>query len=58
MARDVQYPPLNIFGPKAIPRLNQIITAIETDQHLKVVVFDSVIDGFFPTHYDFSGAAR
>jgi hypothetical protein len=26
-------PPLNIFGPKAIPQLNEIITAIETDQH-------------------------
>src|SRR5215467_3293484 len=46
-------PPLNIFGPKAIPQLNEIITAIETDQHVKVVVFDSAIDGFFLTHYDF-----
>jgi hypothetical protein len=24
-------PPLNIFGPKQIPQLNEIITAIETD---------------------------
>src|SRR5215469_301225 len=46
-------PPLNIFGPKAIPQLNEIITAIETDQDVKVVVFDSAIDGFFLTHYDF-----
>jgi len=46
-------PPLNIFGPKEIPQLNEIITAIETDQHLKVVVFDSAVDGFFLTHYDF-----
>src|SRR5262245_610758 len=46
-------PPLNIFGPKAIPQLTEIITAIETDQHVKVVVFDSAIDGFFLTHYDF-----
>jgi enoyl-CoA hydratase/carnithine racemase len=46
-------PPLNIFGPKEIPQLNAIITAIETDQHLKVVVSDSAIDGFFLTHYDF-----
>src|ERR1700733_14980620 len=28
-------PPLNIFGPKEIPQLNEIITAIETDQHVK-----------------------
>jgi enoyl-CoA hydratase/carnithine racemase len=47
------HPPLNIFGPKTIPQLNQIITAIETDKELKVVVFDSAIDGFFMTHYDF-----
>jgi enoyl-CoA hydratase/carnithine racemase len=46
-------PPLNIFGPKQIPQLDEIITAIETDQHVKVVVFDSAIDGFFLTHYDF-----
>jgi enoyl-CoA hydratase/carnithine racemase len=46
-------PPLNIFGPKEIPQLNEIITAIETDQQVKVVVFDSAIDGFFLTHYDF-----
>jgi enoyl-CoA hydratase/carnithine racemase len=46
-------PPLNIFGPKEIPQLNAIITAIETDQHLKVVVSDSAIDSFFLTHYDF-----
>jgi enoyl-CoA hydratase/carnithine racemase len=47
------HPPLNIFGPKTIPQLNQIITAIETDKEFKVVVFDSAIDGFFMTHYDF-----
>jgi enoyl-CoA hydratase/carnithine racemase len=46
-------PPLNVFGPKAIPQLNEIITAIETDQHVTVVVFDSPVDGFFLTHYDF-----
>jgi enoyl-CoA hydratase/carnithine racemase len=46
-------PPLNIFGPKEIPQLDEIITAIETDQQVKVVVFDSAVDGFFLTHYDF-----
>ena len=47
------HPPLNIFGPKTIPQLNEIITAVETDEQVKVVVFDSAIDGFFLTHYDF-----
>jgi enoyl-CoA hydratase/carnithine racemase len=46
-------PPVNIFGPKELPQLNKIITAIEKDEQVKVVVFDSAIDGFFLTHYDF-----
>jgi hypothetical protein len=46
-------PPVNIFGPKELPQLNEIITAIEKDEQLKVVVFDSAVDGFFLTHYDF-----
>ena len=47
------HPPLNIFGPETIPQLNEIITALETDEQVKVVVFDSAVDGFFLTHYDF-----
>src|SRR5258705_1552800 len=47
------HPPLNIFGPETIPQLNEVITALETDAHVKVVVFDSAIQGFFLTHYDF-----
>jgi enoyl-CoA hydratase/carnithine racemase len=49
----INHPPVNIFGPKTIPQLNEVITAIETDRELKVVVFDSAIEGFFLTHYDF-----
>jgi enoyl-CoA hydratase/carnithine racemase len=45
--------PLNIFGPQNIPELNEIVTAIETDREVKVVVFDSAVEGFFLTHYDF-----
>jgi enoyl-CoA hydratase/carnithine racemase len=47
------HPPLNIFGPETIPQLNEIITALETDEDVKVVVFDSAVEGFFLTHYDF-----
>src|SRR5215470_4547701 len=49
----INHPPLNIFGPDTIPQLDEAITAIETDESLKVVVFDSAIPGFFLTHYDF-----
>jgi enoyl-CoA hydratase/carnithine racemase len=47
------HPPLNIFGPETIPQLNEVITALETDEHVKVVVFDSAVQGFFLTHYNF-----
>src|ERR1700736_2310282 len=49
----INHPPLNIFGPDTIPQLNEAITALETDEQVKVVVFDSAIPGFFLTHYDF-----
>src|SRR5271155_2626121 len=47
------HPPLNIFGPESIPQLNEIVTALESDDRVKVVVFDSAVEGFFITHYDF-----
>jgi enoyl-CoA hydratase/carnithine racemase len=46
-------PPVNIFGPQHLPLLKDVIEAIEGDRELKVVVFDSAVDGFFITHYDF-----
>lgn len=46
-------PPLNIFGPETLPQLDEVITALETDDRVKVVVFDSAVDGFFLTHYNF-----
>ena len=49
----IDHPPLNIFGPDTMPQLNEAITALETDQQVKVVVFDSAVEGFFLTHYDF-----
>jgi enoyl-CoA hydratase/carnithine racemase len=49
----LDHPPLNIFGPESIPQLNEVITALETDKQVTVVVFDSAVEGFFLTHYDF-----
>jgi enoyl-CoA hydratase/carnithine racemase len=46
-------PPFNIYGPNTMPQLNKVVTAIETDPRVKVVVFDSDVPGFFLTHYDF-----
>src|SRR5437667_7452150 len=49
----IDHPPLNIFGPEMLPQVNEIITAIETDEQIKVVVFDSAVEGFFLIHLDF-----
>jgi len=49
----LDHPPLNIFGPDTIPQLEKVITAIEADTDVRVVVFDSAVEGFFMTHYDF-----
>jgi enoyl-CoA hydratase/carnithine racemase len=46
-------PPFNIFGPATIPQLNDVITQLETDPKVKVVVFDSAVPGYFLTHYNF-----
>jgi enoyl-CoA hydratase/carnithine racemase len=47
-------PPLNLMGPEFVVEFSEIITAIETDEHLKVVVFDSAVEGFFLNHSDFT----
>ena len=49
----IHNPPVNIFGPKTIPPFSEIIAELETDKQVKVVIFESAIDGFFMTHYDF-----
>jgi len=36
-----------------MPQLNEVVTAIESDPKLVVVVFDSDVPDFFLTHYDF-----
>ena len=45
-------PPFNIYGPNTTPQLNALVTAIEKDPHVKVVVFDSDVPGFFLSDFD------
>src|SRR6202451_398705 len=47
-------PPLNLMGPEFVLQLREIMTAIESDEQLKVVVFESAVEGFFLNHSDFS----
>ena len=51
-------PPLNIFGPQNLARFEEVIKAIESDEQLKVVVFDSAVEGFFLIHWDFLAPAE
>jgi enoyl-CoA hydratase/carnithine racemase len=46
-------PPYNLYGPNTMPQLNKVVTAIETDPNVRVVVFESDVPDFFMTHYDF-----
>jgi enoyl-CoA hydratase/carnithine racemase len=39
----LENPPFNIFGPDTIPKLSEVIVALETDPALKVVVFESTV---------------
>jgi enoyl-CoA hydratase/carnithine racemase len=46
-------PPLNVMGPQFVQKFREIVTAIEDDDQVKVVVFDSAVEGFFLNHSDF-----
>src|SRR5215467_2834959 len=46
-------PPLNLMGPDFVLEIREIMTALESDEQVKVVVFDSAVDGFFLNHSDF-----
>jgi enoyl-CoA hydratase/carnithine racemase len=47
------HPPLNLVDPEFVLEFQEIVTALEADEQVKVVVFDSVVDGFFLNHSDF-----
>src|SRR5882724_11944519 len=46
-------PPLNLMGPEFVPQIRDIVTELENDDRVKVVVFESAVDGFFLNHSDF-----
>src|SRR3954447_24730551 len=46
-------PPLNLMGPEFVPQIRDIITELENDDRVKVVVFESAVDGVFLNHSDF-----
>ena len=46
-------PPLNLMGPEFVVEFRKILAGLETDEQVRVVVFDSAVDGFFLNHSDF-----
>jgi enoyl-CoA hydratase/carnithine racemase len=46
-------PPLNLMGPEFVLQIREIVTALENDDEVKVVVFESAVGGFFLNHSDF-----
>ena len=47
-------PPLNLMGPQFVREFREIMTLLEADEQVKVVVFESGVDGFFLNHSDFA----
>jgi enoyl-CoA hydratase/carnithine racemase len=47
-------PPLNLMGPEFVLQFRDVISAIESDEQLRVVVFESAVSGFFLNHSDFN----
>jgi enoyl-CoA hydratase/carnithine racemase len=46
-------PPLNLMGPEFVQQFRDIMNALESDERVKVVIFDSAVEGFFLNHSDF-----
>jgi len=46
-------PPLNVMGPQFVRGFREIIGTVETDEKVKVLVFESAVEGFFLNHSDF-----
>jgi enoyl-CoA hydratase/carnithine racemase len=50
----IDNPPINVMGPEMVREFQEIISKIESDEHLRVVVFDSAVDDYFLNHSDFT----
>ncbi|MGA7919186.1 MAG: enoyl-CoA hydratase/isomerase family protein [Candidatus Acidiferrales bacterium] len=49
----IDNPPINVMGPEMVRQFQEVIYALEADEHLRVVVFDSAVDDYFLNHSDF-----
>ena len=49
----IDNPPINVMGPEMVRQFQGVIDALEADEQVRVVVFDSAVDGYFLNHSDF-----
>src|ERR1700726_1211678 len=49
----IDNPPINVMGPEMVRQFQQVIDALEADEDVRVVVFDSAVDDYFLNHSDF-----
>jgi enoyl-CoA hydratase/carnithine racemase len=49
----IDNPPINVMGPEMVRQFQKIINALEADEQVRVVVFDSAVDDYFLNHSDF-----
>src|SRR3982074_1491507 len=49
-----EHPPINLIDPVMIVELHELLTEIERDPRVAVVVFDSADPDFFLAHWDTS----
>ena len=49
----IDNPPINVMGPEMVRQFQEVISSLEADEHVKVVVFDSAVDDYFLNHSDF-----
>ena len=50
----IDNPPINVMSPEMIGQFHEVIHALETDDDVRVVVFDSAVDDYFLNHSDFT----
>ena len=49
----IDNPPINVMGPEMVRQFQELIYALEADEQVRVVVFDSAVEDYFLNHSDF-----
>jgi enoyl-CoA hydratase/carnithine racemase len=49
----IDNPPLNLMGAEFVLQFREIVAALENDEQVRVVTFESAVEGFFLNHSDF-----